>query len=149
RLAATAICHRYERWLQWFELTQRSNQRRVLRLVLRREELEREAAACCQQVDDLRHRTSVVGYGRCYLFRFVAASTQLWSSMARVMSPTPPMRGVIQLATSATSSATSEMMRLPSNVVPAPTTTAPGRTMSAVMRCGLPAAATRMSACRV
>jgi hypothetical protein len=70
--------------------------------------------------------------------------------MARVIGPTPPSRGVIQPATSATASSTSDSTRFfPSIVTPAPTTAAPGLTMSGVMSPGLPAAAIRMSARRV
>ena len=61
---------------------------------------------------------------------------QFWSSIALVIGPTPPMRGVSQPATSATSSATSERSLRPSKETPAPTTTAPGLTMSAVIRPG-------------
>ena len=47
-----------------------------------------------------------------------AASTVLTKSMARVMGPTPPMRGDSQPATSATSSATSDTSFLPSKLTP-------------------------------
>ena len=59
-----------------------------------------------------------------------AASTALRNSIARVIGPTPPIRGVIQPATSATDSSTSDSSRLPSRETPAPTTAAPGLTMS-------------------
>ena len=78
-----------------------------------------------------------------------AASTVLRSNMARVVGPTPPRRGVIQPATSAHASSTSGTTRRPSIVMPAPTTAAPGFTMSGRMMLGDPAAAMRMSACFV
>ena len=74
-----------------------------------------------------------------------AASTVLRRSIARVIGPTPPMRGVIQPATSATDSSTSDNSRLPSRETPAPTTAAPGLTMSGVTRFARPAAATTTS----
>ena len=67
-----------------------------------------------------------------------AARSALRNSMARVMGPTPPRRGVIQPATSATSGWASGISFLPSKVVPADTTAAPGLTMSGVSRCGPP-----------
>src|ERR1700679_2699151 len=63
---------------------------------------------------------------------FEAARTVLRSSMARVMGPTPPIRGVIQPATSLTDSSTSDNRVRPRHDVPAPTTAAPGFTMSGV-----------------
>src|SRR5256886_5254781 len=78
-----------------------------------------------------------------------AASTVLLRSMARVVGPTPPRRGVIQDATSATDSSTSGITRRPSYVAPALTTAAPGLTMSGVTMPAWPAAPTRMSAVRV
>ena len=45
------------------------------------------------------------------------------------MGPTPPSRGVIHPATSATESSTSESSFRPDQEVPAPTTAAPGLTM--------------------
>src|SRR6266581_2742577 len=78
-----------------------------------------------------------------------AASTVLLRSMARVVGPTPPRRGVIQDATSATDSSTSGITRRPSYVAPALTTAAPGLTMSGVAMPAWPAATTRMSAVRV
>src|SRR6476661_5548205 len=78
-----------------------------------------------------------------------AASTVLLRSMARVVGPTPPRRGVIHDATSATDSSTSGITRRPSYVAPALTTAAPGLTMSGVTMPALPAATTRMSAVRV
>ena len=50
--------------------------------------------------------------------------------------PTPPSRGVIQPATSAHASSTSGTTRRPSIVMPAPTTAAPGFTMSGRMMLG-------------
>src|SRR5580704_1697384 len=79
---------------------------------------------------------------------FSAARTALRNSMARVMGPTPPRRGVIQAAFSATSSARSLNSFFPANDVPAPTTAAPGLTMSAVTIPGTPTAATSTSAVR-
>jgi hypothetical protein len=71
-------------------------------------------------------------------------------SIARVVGPTPPRRGVIHPATSAQASSTSGMSLRPSpNVMPALTTAAPGLTMSGVTIDGAPAAATMMSAVRV
>src|ERR1019366_5573565 len=60
----------------------------------------------------------------CYHRTFSAASTALRNSMARVIGPTPPSRGVIQPAPSLTSSATSLRSFLPCQLVPAPTTAA-------------------------
>ena len=47
-----------------------------------------------------------------------AASTALRNNMARVIGPTPPMRGVIQPATSAADSSTSDKRRFPSLETP-------------------------------
>ncbi len=77
------------------------------------------------------------------------ASTVLDRSMARVMGPTPPTRGDRNPATSATPSSTSDRSRPSRKLTPAATTAAPGRTMSAVMSPGDPAAATTTSAVRV
>ena len=75
-----------------------------------------------------------------------AVSTVWRSSIARVVGPTPPSRGVIQPATSAHASSTSGTTLRPCIVAPGPTTAAPGRTMSGVRIDGRPAAATMMSA---
>src|ERR1035441_5547492 len=80
---------------------------------------------------------------------FSAARTALRNSMARVMGSTPPRRGVIQATFSATPSAISLTSFLPAKDVPAPTTAAPGFTMSAVTMPGTPAAETITSAVRV
>src|ERR1039458_2741672 len=80
---------------------------------------------------------------------FSAARTALRNTMARVMGPTPPSRGVIQATFSATSSAMSLKSFFPANDVPAPTTALPSFTMSAVTMPGTPAADTITSAVRV
>ena len=98
------------------------------------------------------HRSSCLPGGRRLHRRLhaarSAARTALRKSMARVMGPTPPSRGVIHPATSATSSSTSESSFLPAQLVPAPTTAAPGLIMSRVTRPARPAAATTTSAVR-
>src|SRR6185503_14093926 len=79
-----------------------------------------------------------------------AAWTVLTISMATVIGPTPPGTGEIAPATSDTSSNFTSPIS-PSGVrcTPTSSTVAPGLIMSAVTRCGTPAAATTMSARRV
>src|SRR5207249_10789598 len=102
----------------------------------RRHELERVRAPGGEQVVDLGH---------CYYgFLRAAARMVLRSSIARVIGPTPPRRGLNQPATSCTASTTSDATFRPSMVPPAPTTAPPGFTMSGVTRPGDPAAALRM-----
>src|SRR6266545_5161497 len=78
-----------------------------------------------------------------------AASTTLLSSIARVIGPTPPGIGAIHDACSRASGAMSPTI-LPSapRLVPTSSSTAPGLTMSAVIRPADPAAAITMSPVR-
>ncbi len=158
RLPAAAVGHRDERRRQGFELAQGPDQGGLLGVVLGREELERVRGTALEHLRDQGHDQVILVPGRflvpgrewgatCYPLRS-AARTALRRSMARVMGPTPPRRGVIHPATSATDSSTSERTLRPSHVVPAPTTAAPGFTMSGVTSPGEPAAATTMSARR-
>ena len=81
----------------------------------------------------------------------------MFSSIATVIGPTPPGTGVIADATSETpSKSTSPASRYPrfrdessTRFTPTSITTAPGRTISAVIAPALPAAATKISARRV
>src|SRR6476659_1648369 len=75
-----------------------------------------------------------------------AHSTALRKSMAMVVGPTPPTRGVIHPATSSQRSSTSGSSFLPSYRTPPPTTTTPGVRCSGWRIPGEPAAATTMSA---
>src|SRR5208282_5350776 len=78
-----------------------------------------------------------------------AAVTVLRSSIATVVTPTPPRRGVTQPATSPHRSSTSDRALRPSHVIPPPITQEPGATTSGVIMFGTPAAPTTMSARRV
>ena len=152
RLAPAAVGHRDERGCERLELPQRPHQRGLLGVVLGREELEGVGRAPGQHVRDPGHGRDQPTGGLeprpPAALPASAARTVLRRSMARVMGPTPPMRGVIQPATSLTASSTSESSVRPRHDVPAPTTAAPGFTMSGVTNPADPAAATTTSPLR-
>jgi hypothetical protein len=71
------------------------------------------------------------------------------NSIATVVGPTPPTRGVIAPATSLQASSTSGRSFLPSYRTPPPTTVAPGVMCSGLRMPGTPTAATTIDARRV
>src|SRR5438874_4905004 len=135
RRPSGAVGHRDEGRLQRLELEQRLLQALLGFGRARRAELERVGRARRQEIGDAGHVAA---------FRS-AISTVFRSKRATVVGPTPPRRGVIQPATSATDSSTSGSSFLPSNTMPPLTTAAPGRTMSGWTMPGTPAAPITMS----
>src|SRR5206468_5936692 len=136
--AGGAVGHRDVRRVQGLEVDEHALEPRLLLGRPRAAHLEGERRALRQQLVDLGHPALRS-----------AISTVLRSSSATVVGPTPPSRGVIHPATSATDSSTSGSSFLPWNTMPPLTTAAPGRTMSGWTMPGTPAAPITMSPWRV
>ena len=84
------------------------------------------------------------------LFCSIVACTTFSSKDRTVVSPTPPGTGVILLHIGKTDSVSTSPNILPLTLfIPTSTTTAPSFTISFVIICGLPTAATNISACFV